>query len=137
MREIDGAGLDAIVINASGCGTTVKDYGEMFANDPLWKERAEQVARLAKDVSELMVDVGLRTRPRDRSPWPIIQPVPCSTARGDRAAQETLSGRRVRREGRARGPSLLRLGRHLSVLQPELSRRLRDRKVANIESVPA
>src|SRR6267154_3485261 len=58
-REIDGAGLDAIVINASGCGTTVKDYGDMLADDPVWKERARQVASLAKDVSEVMLEVGL------------------------------------------------------------------------------
>ena len=59
LREIDGAGLDAIVINASGCGTTVKDYGHMLADDPAWKEKAEQVASLARDVSEVMLEVGL------------------------------------------------------------------------------
>src|SRR5258708_4571453 len=52
MREIDGAGLDAIVINASGCGTTVKDYGAMFAHHPLWKAKADQVARLAQHGSD-------------------------------------------------------------------------------------
>ena len=61
-RNIDAwldANVDAIVINASGCGTTVKDYGFMFADFPEWKEKAERVARLAKDVSELMMEVGL------------------------------------------------------------------------------
>src|SRR5262249_10037973 len=59
LREADGAGLDAIVINASGCGTTVKDYGEMFTNDPVWKDKARRVAALARDVSEFMAEVGL------------------------------------------------------------------------------
>ena len=36
LREVDGAELDAIVINASGCGTTVKDYGNMLADEPEW-----------------------------------------------------------------------------------------------------
>jgi len=51
--------FDAIVINASGCGTTVKDYGAMFAHDPAWKDKAARVSKLAKDVSEFMVELGL------------------------------------------------------------------------------
>ncbi|VDS07822.1 Lactate utilization protein A [Paracoccus haematequi] len=56
--EIDGAGLDALVINTSGCGTTVKDYGHMFAGDPLEAD-ATRVAGLAKDITEVMADLGL------------------------------------------------------------------------------
>ncbi|WEF24509.1 glycolate oxidase subunit GlcF [Paracoccus sp. S3-43] len=56
--EIDGAGLDALVINTSGCGTTVKDYGHMFAGDPLEADAA-RVAALARDITELMADLGL------------------------------------------------------------------------------
>ncbi len=58
MREARGAGLDAIVINASGCGTTVKDYGHMFEGDALAAD-AGVVAGLARDVSELLVELGL------------------------------------------------------------------------------
>ncbi len=56
MEEARGDGLDAIVINTSGCGTTVKDYGHMFRNDPL-AEDAAQVSRLARDVSEVLVEL--------------------------------------------------------------------------------
>ncbi|WP_207100766.1 glycolate oxidase subunit GlcF [Paracoccus shandongensis] len=56
--EIDGAGLDAVVINTSGCGTTVKDYGHMFAGDPLEADAA-RVAKLARDITEVMADLGL------------------------------------------------------------------------------
>lgn len=56
--EIDGEGLDALVINTSGCGTTVKDYGHMFAGDPLEADAA-RVARLAKDITEVMAELGL------------------------------------------------------------------------------
>ncbi|MDE2582065.1 MAG: glycolate oxidase subunit GlcF [Rhodospirillales bacterium] len=58
-HEIDGDGLDAIVINASGCGTTVKDYGFMFrtAPEPL-RARAEQVSALAVDISEFLTRIG-------------------------------------------------------------------------------
>ena len=58
VRELDGEGLDAIVINTSGCGTTVKDYGHMFIADPLEAD-AKRVAALAKDVSEVLQDLDL------------------------------------------------------------------------------
>jgi glycolate dehydrogenase iron-sulfur subunit len=58
MGEKVGAGLDAVVINTSGCGTTVKDYGHMFRNDPLAKD-ATTIAGLAKDVSEVLEDLDL------------------------------------------------------------------------------
>ena len=80
-REIDGAGLDAIVINASGCGTTVKDYGQMFADDPVWQERARQVAGLARDVSEVMLEVGLANVTARPLTVAYHWPVRCSTAR--------------------------------------------------------
>ncbi|QUJ76402.1 glycolate oxidase subunit GlcF [Sulfitobacter albidus] len=54
--EIDNGGLDAIVINTSGCGTTVKDYGHMFRNDPL-AEDAARVAGIARDVSEVVMEL--------------------------------------------------------------------------------
>ncbi|WP_295045679.1 glycolate oxidase subunit GlcF [uncultured Paracoccus sp.] len=57
--EIDGDGLDAVVINTSGCGTTVKDYGQIFAGDPLQAD-ATRVARLTRDITQVMADLGLR-----------------------------------------------------------------------------
>ncbi|WP_295074529.1 glycolate oxidase subunit GlcF [Tabrizicola sp.] len=58
IAEKRAGGLDAIVINTSGCGTTVKDYGHMFRTDPL-AEDAATVAGLAKDISEVLVTLGL------------------------------------------------------------------------------
>jgi glycolate oxidase iron-sulfur subunit len=58
-REIDGAGLDAIVVTTSGCGVTIKDYGFMFRTDPEWADKAAQVAARARDVSELVDELGL------------------------------------------------------------------------------
>ena len=54
MAEVQGDGLDAIVINASGCGTTVKDYGHMFRTDEALAGDAATVAGLARDVSEVL-----------------------------------------------------------------------------------
>ena len=55
-REMDGEGLDAIVINTSGCGTTVKDYGHMFRNDALAGD-ATRVSAIARDVSEVLIEL--------------------------------------------------------------------------------
>ena len=56
--EMDGDGLDAIVINTSGCGTTVKDYGHMFRNDAALADDAARVSAIAKDVSEVLIDLA-------------------------------------------------------------------------------
>ncbi|EDZ47376.1 glycolate oxidase, iron-sulfur subunit [Rhodobacterales bacterium Y4I] len=56
--EMDGQGLDAIVINTSGCGTTVKDYGHMFRNEPLAADAA-RVSAIAMDISELLMQLEL------------------------------------------------------------------------------
>ncbi|MBR9844539.1 MAG: 4Fe-4S dicluster domain-containing protein, partial [Rhodobacteraceae bacterium] len=58
VREMDGEGLDAIVINTSGCGTTVKDYGHMFRNEAL-AEDAKRVSGIAMDVSEVLMKLDL------------------------------------------------------------------------------
>jgi len=57
-QEMDGEGLDAIVINTSGCGTTVKDYGHMFRGDELAKD-ASRVAAIAMDISELLMELDV------------------------------------------------------------------------------
>ena len=59
MAEINNDGLDAIVINTSGCGTTVKDYGHMFEGDVLEND-AKTIGALAKDISEVMIELGLK-----------------------------------------------------------------------------
>jgi glycolate oxidase iron-sulfur subunit len=51
--------IDAIVINASGCGTTVKDYGWMLRHDPAWAARARVISEKTRDVSEVLLDLGL------------------------------------------------------------------------------
>jgi len=55
--EMKGGGLDAIVINTSGCGTTVKDYGHMFRQDAALAEDAAAVAGIARDVSEVLIEL--------------------------------------------------------------------------------
>ncbi len=58
-REIEGRGLEAIVVTASGCGTTIKDYGHMLRLDPAYAEKAARVSALAKDVTEYLAGLDL------------------------------------------------------------------------------
>jgi len=136
LREIDGAGLDAIVINASGCGTTVKDYGNMLAAEPEWHEKALQVAKLAKDVSEVMLEIGLvNVEPKGLT---VAYHAACSMQHGQKVIEPP---KRLLRDAGfivkdvPEGHLCCGWAGTYQVLQPELSRRLRDRKVANIESV--
>jgi glycolate oxidase iron-sulfur subunit len=58
-REAEAGGLDAIVVTTSGCGVTIRDYGFMFRADPAWADKAAKVSALARDVSEIVAELGL------------------------------------------------------------------------------
>ncbi len=58
-RELDGQGLDAILITVSGCGTTVKDYGFMLRTDPAYAAKAARISALTKDISEYLAALDL------------------------------------------------------------------------------
>jgi glycolate oxidase iron-sulfur subunit len=60
-RELEGKGLNAIIITASGCGTTIKDYGFMLRDDPAYAAKAARVSALARDISEWLDATGLHT----------------------------------------------------------------------------
>ena len=130
------ADVDAVVINASGCGTTVKDYGHMFADDPQWKDKALRVASLARDVSELMVEIGLAgVTPRGLT---VAYHSACSMQHGQKVIEQPkklLRDAGFTVKDVPEGHLCCGWAGTYQVLQPELSRRLRDRKVANIESV--
>ena len=133
MAEARGAGLDAIVINTSGCGTTVKDYGHMFRNDPLAAEAAE-VSRLARDVSELVVELGLpEGAPKGLR---IAYHAACSLQHGQQV--KTAPKDLLRRAGfevvEPRDAHLCcgSAGTY-NLMQPEISKELKARKVATLE----
>lgn len=133
-REIDGAGLDAVVINASGCGTAVKDYGFIFRNDPALAEPAKVVSGLARDITELMTEIGLQT-PVNPGRLRVAYHSACSLQHGQRVTQAP------KRLLQAAGFTVADVPEgHLccgsagtyNLLQPEIAGQLRDRKVANI-----
>ena len=129
--------LDAIVINASGCGTTVKDYGHMFARDEkLWKQAAH-IGGMAKDVTELLASHDLGP-PKRWSSLRVAYHGACSLTHGQRVTAEPRL--LLQKAGFAvievpEGHICCGSAGTYNMLQPELSRELRDRKIANIERI--
>jgi glycolate oxidase iron-sulfur subunit len=66
--EIDGEGLDAVVINTSGCGVVVKDYGHIFRDDPGYAAKAARVSAITKDLSEVVHGLELPTHVSSQVP---------------------------------------------------------------------
>ncbi|MGZ8391196.1 MAG: glycolate oxidase subunit GlcF [Rhodoplanes sp.] len=135
MAEINGEGLDAIISTASGCGTTMKDYGFMLRTDKAYAQKAAMVAGLARDIGEFVrgiTDLQAAPRPALR----VAYHAPCSLQHGQKITREPKE-------------VLSKLGfvvkdvpeSHLccgsagvyNLLQPELANRLRERKIVNIE----
>ncbi len=136
-REAAGGGLDAIVINASGCGTTVKDYGFMLRNDPDWAAKAAEVSALAQDVSEFLTGLGLGA-PTCETGLTIAYQSACSLQHGQKVTaepQELLAAAGFLVKEVPEGHLCCGSAGTYNLLQPELAGRLRDRKLAHIESL--
>jgi glycolate oxidase iron-sulfur subunit len=134
MREIDGEGLDAIVINASGCGTTVKDYGFMFRADPEWAAPAARISALTRDVSEFMSEIGLQAAAIDPG-LAVAYHSACSLQHGQKITappKSLLAAAGFRVRDVPEGHLCCGSAGTYNLLQPELATALRDRKLANI-----
>ncbi|WP_460275566.1 glycolate oxidase subunit GlcF [Celeribacter sp. ULVN23_4] len=131
MREIEGEGLDAIVINTSGCGTTVKDYGHMFRTTEL-AEDAARVAALAKDVSEVLMQLDL---PDGKQALKVAYHPACSLQHGQqiKTHPKTLL-KKVGFEVVEPRDSHLCCGSAgtYNLLQPEISKNLKERKIKTL-----
>ena len=131
--EMEGEGLDAILITASGCGTTIKDYGFMFRNDPEWADRAARVAALAKDVTEFVED--LEIAPVLRPGLTVAYHSACSMQHGQQLKDGpkrllTAAGFRVKEV--PEGHICCGSAGVYNLLQPEIAGQLRERKTGNI-----
>jgi len=130
--EIAAGGLDAIVINTSGCGTTVKDYGHMFRTSDI-AEKAKRISALAKDVSEVLIDLDLPEG--GAAPMQVAYHAACSLQHGQqiKSHPKTLLAR-------AGFTVLEPADSHLccgsagtyNLMQPEISAKLKARKLATL-----
>jgi len=138
-NEMERGGLDAVIITASGCGTTIKDYGFMLRLDPAYAAKAARISALAKDITEYLATLEL--------PEPTLKP---GIAVAYHSACSMQHGQKIVRQPKellAKAGFVVREPRegHLccgsagtyNIMQPEISAKLRDRKVKNIEETGA
>jgi len=134
-RELEGAGLDAVVINASGCGTTVKDYGFMLREDPAYAAKAARISAITRDITEIMSEIGLKPALRDAD-LAVAYHSACSMQHGQQIRLEPkqlLSQAGFTVKDVPEGHLCCGSAGTYNLLQPAIATRLRDRKVANIE----
>ncbi|WP_314442074.1 glycolate oxidase subunit GlcF [Massilia timonae] len=134
--------IEAIVMTASGCGVTVKEYGHLLAHDPDYADKARRISELTRDLSEILpqFEEQIRTRAQGRSAPRVAYHPPCTLQHGQqiRGKVETVL--------HAAGVDVvLCADNHLccgsagaySVLQPEIAHALRDRKLASLAATGA
>jgi len=141
--QVEAGGIEAIVMNASGCGATVKDYGHLLKDDPVYAARAQRIGQLTKDLSELLPDIVAAlqvTRPDfvraagpERASRTLAFHPPCTLQHGQQlrgGVEQHLSALGFKVQV-ARNESHLCCGSAgtYSVLNPGLSTQLRDRKL--------
>ncbi|MBX3612289.1 MAG: glycolate oxidase subunit GlcF [Burkholderiaceae bacterium] len=139
-------GVEAIVINASGCGAMVKEYAHLLRDDPRYAARAQRIVEATKDLAEWLptqlagsidaIRARLRARGADGAERVAFHP-PCTLQHGQRIRGEVerlLDALGVARLGVAESHLCCGSAGTYSVLQPELSLRLRERKLAALQA---
>src|SRR5450830_1399152 len=144
VEGVDGGGaaVEAILMTASGCGVMVKDYGHLLAHDPAYADKAARISALTLDLSEALArfEPELGARLAGRAGPRVAYHPPCTLQHGQK-----IRGHAERLLALAGVDVKLCQDSHLccgsagtySILQPELSTQLRDRKLANLEATGA
>ncbi|WP_139974573.1 glycolate oxidase subunit GlcF [Ochrobactrum sp. CGA5] len=138
-REIEADGLDAIIVTASGCGTTIKDYGYMLRLDPSYRDKAERVSALAKDITEYLASIDL-PEPDAPQALTVAYHSACSMQHGQklvRQPKDLLSKAGFTVKEPLEGHLCCGSAGTYNIMQPEIAAQLRDRKVKNIEATGA
>jgi glycolate oxidase iron-sulfur subunit len=129
-------GIDAILINASGCGTTVKDYGFMLRTDPVYAGRAAGISALARDISEYLATLSLKAGRDEARGLVVAYHSACSLQHGQRITRqpkEVLGKLGFTVKDVPEGHLCCGSAGTYNILQPDIARRLRERKVGTIE----
>jgi glycolate oxidase iron-sulfur subunit len=129
------------VMNASGCGVTVKEYGHALAHDPAYAEKAARISAMTRDLSELLPDLvpALKKKLRRRKVTQLAYHPPCTLQHG----QQLRGGVEASLRELGFDVQVSATESHLccgsagtySVLQPELAYALRDRKIRQLEPI--
>jgi glycolate oxidase iron-sulfur subunit len=134
-QEMAAGGLDTIVVNASGCGTTVKDYGFMLREDPAYAEKAARVSALARDVSEIAAALEIERRTEEGQGMRVAYHSACSLQHGQKLHREPkalLAAAGFEAVDVPEAHLCCGSAGTYNLLQLELAGALRQRKLANI-----
>ncbi len=138
-KEMGRGPVDAIIINASGCGTTVKDYGHMLRNDPVYKDSAAKISAITRDITEFLVETNIGPPSR----WSSIRVAyhsACSMQHGQRITEEPmelLTGAGYSVTGVPESHLCCGSAGTYNILQAEIAGQLKARKIANIRTTKA
>lgn len=135
-KEMEKDGLDAIIINTSGCGSTVKDYGYILQHDPVWGPRAAKVAAIAKDITEFLMKVDLK--PRSVPKLKVAYHSACSLQHAQKVTEEPkylLKKVGFKVLDVPEGYLCCGSAGTYNIFQAEMAGKLRDRKVKRIQSI--
>jgi glycolate oxidase iron-sulfur subunit len=138
IAAFEASGADVYVINAAGCGSALKEYGQLLAADPHWAERAEAFSSRVRDIAEFLDEIGILL---ELGPLPAIATYqePCHLAHAQRlsAAPRRLLAKIPGLQLREMAESTLCCGSAgiYNVTQPDMAGRLGARKVARINEV--
>ncbi len=138
MREMENGGLDAVIITASGCGTTIKDYGHMLRLDPAYADKAARVSALAKDITEYLATLDLPQK--ESQGLTVAYHSACSMQHGQKitmAPKQLLKAAGFTVRDPAEGHLCCGSAGTYNIMQPEISGKLKARKVRNIEATRA
>jgi glycolate oxidase iron-sulfur subunit len=134
VHQWANARVDAVIITASGCGTTIKDYGYMLRLDSVYAARAETISAKARDIVEFLSEVGL---PAASQALRVTYHSACSMQHGQQMgnkAQMLLRNAGFKVQDIPEGHLCCGSAGTYNIMQPEIATQLRDRKVANIKS---
>jgi glycolate oxidase iron-sulfur subunit len=140
IDSFDATGVDWVIVNAAGCGSTMKEYADLLADDPRYAERAREFAARVRDVSEILVELG-PVAPRHPLNVSVAYHDAChlAHAQGVRSQPRQLLGQIPGLEVREISEAELCCGSAgiYNILNPEPARELGDRKAANIVATGA
>ncbi len=131
-------GLDAIISNTSGCGTTLKDYGFIFRDDPEFKKKAKKISELSKDITEFLLNNLKLKYTSNGKKYKIAYHSACSMQHGQKVHSEPMELLKQTGNNVVEIPD-----GHLccgsagtyNILQQNIAKKLLDQKVSNIEKV--
>jgi glycolate oxidase iron-sulfur subunit len=134
-------GLDAIISNTSGCGTTLKDYGFIFRGDKIYKKKAKKISELTKDITEYLnenVKLNFIAKPKLEKKYKIAYHSACSMQHGQKVHNEPIN--LIKRTGNevleiSDGHICCGSAGTYNLLQSNIAKKLLEKKIENIEKI--